>query len=93
MGASSSFSCPVFGSKCRTVGLRGTERLGFAGGIGAGGAFWRIFPKSPRVVGVERARAIVAALPPFVARVGLFVNAAPDVIEAEAGRAMSTRPP
>jgi len=42
---------------------------------------------------VERARAIVAALPPFVARVGLFVNAAPDVIEAEAGRAMSTRPP
>jgi phosphoribosylanthranilate isomerase len=39
-------------------------------------------PKSPRVVGVERARAIVAALPPFVTRVGLFVNAAPDAIEA-----------
>ncbi|MGH8577664.1 MAG: phosphoribosylanthranilate isomerase, partial [Gammaproteobacteria bacterium] len=37
---------------------------------------------SPRSVTVERARAIVAALPPFVTRVGLFVNAAPDAIEA-----------
>ncbi|MGH8563780.1 MAG: phosphoribosylanthranilate isomerase [Gammaproteobacteria bacterium] len=39
-------------------------------------------PKSPRAVTVERARAIVTALPPFVTRVGLFVNAVPDAIEA-----------
>jgi phosphoribosylanthranilate isomerase len=38
--------------------------------------------KSPRAVTPERARAIVAALPPFVTRVGLFVNAAPERIEA-----------
>ncbi len=36
---------------------------------------------SPRAVGIEAAQAIVAALPPFVTRVGLFVDAAPDEIE------------
>lgn len=38
--------------------------------------------QSPRSVTVERARAIVAALPPFVTRVGLFVDAGPEAIEA-----------
>lgn len=33
------------------------------------------YPPSPRFVAVETARRIVAALPPFVAVVGLFVNA------------------
>ncbi|MBD8707065.1 phosphoribosylanthranilate isomerase [Pseudomonas sp. CFBP 13711] len=33
------------------------------------------YPKSPRFVTVEQAQAIVAALPPFVSTVGLFVNA------------------
>jgi len=37
---------------------------------------------SPRSVTVERARAIVASLPPFVTRVGLFVDAQLDAIEA-----------
>ncbi len=39
------------------------------------------FEKSPRVVDVEQARAVIAALPPFVTSVGLFVNA--DVAEVE----------
>jgi len=47
--------------------------------------------QSPRVVGVERAWAIVTAHLPFVARIKLFVNAAPDAIEAEAGRASAHR--
>jgi phosphoribosylanthranilate isomerase len=38
--------------------------------------------KSPRAVTVERARAIIAALPPFVTRVGLFVDAGHGAIEA-----------
>ncbi len=33
------------------------------------------YPKSPRAVTVQQARAIIAALPPFVTTVGLFVNA------------------
>ena len=33
------------------------------------------YAKSPRAVTVQQARAIIAALPPFVTTVGLFVNA------------------
>ncbi|MNO95715.1 N-(5'-phosphoribosyl)anthranilate isomerase [compost metagenome] len=33
------------------------------------------YPKSPRAVSVHQARAIIAALPPFVTTVGLFVDA------------------
>ena len=33
------------------------------------------YPKSPRAVTVHQARAIIAALPPFISTVGLFVNA------------------
>lgn len=38
------------------------------------------YPPSPRAVQIEQARAIVAALPPFVSVVGLFVNAEPRAI-------------
>lgn len=41
--------------------------------------FW---PPSPRAVDGARARQIISALPPFVTVVGLFVDAAPQVIEA-----------
>ncbi|MES2625762.1 MAG: phosphoribosylanthranilate isomerase [Pseudomonadota bacterium] len=34
------------------------------------------YPKSPRAVSVDSAKRILAVLPPFVTRVGLFVNAA-----------------
>lgn len=33
------------------------------------------YAKSPRAVSVQHARAIIAALPPFISTVGLFVNA------------------
>lgn len=33
------------------------------------------YPQSPRAVTVQQARAIIAALPPFISTVGLFVNA------------------
>ncbi len=39
------------------------------------------YAPSPRAVDIDTARAIVAALPPFVTRVGLFVDAAPEEIE------------
>jgi len=50
------------------------------------------FTRSARAwLGSSGPEAIVATLPAFVARVGLFRQCAPDAIEAEAGRAMSPR--
>lgn len=40
------------------------------------------YAPSPRHVSVEQARAIMAALPPFVTTVGLFVDAAPAEVHA-----------
>jgi len=40
------------------------------------------YPASPRYVTVSRARAVCAALPPFVSVVGLFVNAAREEVQA-----------
>lgn len=39
------------------------------------------YPPSPRAIGVEAAAAILAALPPFVSTVGLFVNAQRSWVE------------
>lgn len=44
------------------------------------------YAKSPRAVGVEQARAIIAALPPFVTTVGLFVNMARDELQSVLSR-------
>lgn len=37
--------------------------------------------RSPRCIDVDQARAICRALPPFVTRVGLFMDAAPEAVE------------
>ncbi|TXI28214.1 MAG: N-(5'-phosphoribosyl)anthranilate isomerase, partial [Aquipseudomonas alcaligenes] len=39
------------------------------------------YAKSPRAVDIEQARAILAALPPFVTTVGLFVDAERSELE------------
>jgi phosphoribosylanthranilate isomerase len=57
---------------------KGDARLAVALGADAVGfVFWA---RSPRAVTADRARAIAAALPPFVTRVGVFVNEAPPTI-------------
>jgi phosphoribosylanthranilate isomerase len=43
------------------------------------------YPPSPRRVALERAREIATALPPFVARVAVFVNPADAEVEAVIG--------
>ncbi|MEP7183014.1 MAG: phosphoribosylanthranilate isomerase [Betaproteobacteria bacterium] len=50
-----------------------------AGADAIGMVFWA---GTPRVVAPDRARAIAAALPPFVTTVGLFVDAAADEVRA-----------
>lgn len=44
------------------------------------------YPPSPRALSLDTAQAIAASLPPFVSRVGLFVDAARDEIEAVLNR-------
>jgi len=44
------------------------------------------YPPSPRQVELPAAQAILAALPPFVTRVGLFVNPEPDWVRAVMAR-------
>jgi len=51
----------------RTAVAAGADAIGFV--------FW---PKSPRAVDVPTARAIASTLPPFVLRVGVFVDATPE---------------
>jgi phosphoribosylanthranilate isomerase len=55
-----------------------------AGGVDAIGFVF--YPPSPRYVSIEQAAALVAAVPPFVSTVGLFVNATVDEVKAVVAR-------
>jgi len=50
-----------------------------AGADALGLVFW---PGTPRVVGIDQARAIVATVPPYVTMVGLFVDPEPQAVRA-----------
>jgi phosphoribosylanthranilate isomerase len=64
---------PVVRSKI--CGITRVEDALAAAHAGADAIGLVFYPKSPRAVSVQQAREIVAALPPFVTTVGLFVNA------------------
>lgn len=51
---------------------------------GADAVGFILWPDSPRFVSIERAAAIARVLPPFVWKVGVFVNATPDEVEQAA---------
>jgi phosphoribosylanthranilate isomerase len=61
----------MFVKICGVTRLADAEAAVDAGANAIGFVFW---PKSPRFIDPYRARTIVAALPPFVTPVGLFVN-------------------
>jgi phosphoribosylanthranilate isomerase len=70
----------------KICGLTRLEDAEVAVALGAGALGFVFWPKSPRYVDPERARAIVAALPPFVTTVGVFVDQAPRLVNGIAAR-------
>jgi phosphoribosylanthranilate isomerase len=61
----------------KICGVTRAEDALLAADLGASAVGMVFWPGSPRVVDIERARAIARSLPPFVAVVGVFVDEAP----------------
>ena len=68
-------------TKVKICGFTNAENARQAALAGADAIGLVFYDKSPRHVNIDVAREIVAALPPFVNRVGLFVNANPSLID------------
>jgi phosphoribosylanthranilate isomerase len=68
--------------RIKICGLTRPEDAAAAARLGADAIGLVFYPPSPRHVSIEQARAVVAALPPFVSVVALFVN--PSVAEVDA---------
>lgn len=56
-----------------------------AAAAGADALGFVFYDKSQRAISVAQAKTIAAALPPFITRVGLFVNAEPSQVQAVLG--------
>ncbi len=69
------------GTRVKICGITNLEDALQAVEAGADALGFVFYRKSPRCVSAEQVRDITAQLPPFVARVGLFVNALPEWIE------------
>ncbi len=69
--------------RVKVCGITRIEDALHAAALGADALGFVLWPQSPRAVSVSRLREIVAALPPFVTPVGVFVDPEPaDVHEA-----------
>ena len=68
-------------TKVKICGFTNAENARDAAIAGVDAIGLVFYNKSPRNVDNQRAREIVSALPPFVNRVGLFVNANPSFID------------
>lgn len=67
--------------RVKICGITKVEDALAAVAAGADALGFVFYPKSPRAVTLEQAAVIIAALPPFVSTVGLFVNQNRDFIE------------
>lgn len=65
-------------TRIKICGLTRVEDVQDAVHAGADAIGFVFYPSSPRAVGIEQAAPLCAAVPPFVTRVGLFVNEAPQ---------------
>ncbi|TWC42896.1 phosphoribosylanthranilate isomerase [Pseudomonas sp. SJZ079] len=68
--------------RSKICGITRIEDALIAAEAGADAIGLVFYAKSPRAVSVQQARAIIAALPPFVTTVGLFVDASRDELSA-----------
>lgn len=67
-------------TRFKICGITRSEDAQQAAYLGADAIGLVFYPPSPRFVSVEQAKLIVRDLPPFVSKVALFVDAAPDEI-------------
>lgn len=66
--------------KIKVCGITNSADALAAVEAGADAVGFIFFEGSPRFVANEKARSIIRELPPFVAKVGVFVNATPDLV-------------
>lgn len=69
-------------TRVKICGITREEDLLAALAVGADALGFVFYPPSPRYLTPERAAALMRRVPPFVARVGLFVNPDPAVLAA-----------
>jgi phosphoribosylanthranilate isomerase len=70
----------------KICGITRSEDAEAAIALGAGALGFIFWPKSPRYVDPEAARAIVASLPPFITTVGVFVDQTARLVNGVAAR-------
>lgn len=68
--------------RVKICGLTRAEDAALAVSLGADAVGFVFWPQSPRAIAVADAAAISRTLPPFVTRVGVFVNASPEEVAA-----------
>jgi phosphoribosylanthranilate isomerase len=68
--------------KIKICGLTRERDVAAAAALGVDAVGFVLWPGSPRAVTVERVRALIAHLPPFVTPVGVFVTPSPGELEA-----------
>ncbi len=69
-------------TRIKICGITREQDLQAALAAGADALGFVFYPPSPRFLASDRARALAEAVPPFVTRVGLFVNSAPEEVRA-----------
>ena len=73
---------PISRARVKICGITRPEDGAMAAGLGADAIGLVFHPASPRFVGADAARRIIAALPPFITTVGLFRNDPPAMVRA-----------
>lgn len=71
---------PIFRTRVKICGITRPDDGAAAARLGADAVGLVFYPPSPRFVNLDTARLIIAALPPFITVVGLFMNAEPATV-------------